>query len=154
MSVKNFIINLAPTPLVKLFAGPYVAGDSIQAAVDTAKRFWETRQVHSTIDLLGEELDNDADVEDTVSVYERLLEALGKQEFATVSLKPTQLGSHKSTDNCRKIVEGIVSKAAQHEVKVTLDMEDHPYTDMTLEIFRSIKKDFPTFGTVLQSRNL
>ncbi|MCK4337645.1 MAG: proline dehydrogenase family protein, partial [Candidatus Aminicenantes bacterium] len=66
--------------------------------------------------------------------------------------KPTQLGSHKSTDNCRKIIEGIVSKAAQHEVKITLDMEDHPYTDMTLEIFRSIKKYFPTFGTVLQSR--
>jgi len=152
MNVKDFIINLAPTPLVKMFAGPYVAGDSIQAAVHTALRFWETRQVHSTIDLLGEELDNDTDVEGTIKLYEGLLDALGIQEFATVSLKPTQLGSHKSTDHCRQIIEGIVSKASAHDIKVTLDMEDHPYTDMTLEIFRSVKKDYPTFGTVLQSR--
>ena len=32
MGLKNFIVNLAPSPLVKLFAGPYVAGDSIVLA--------------------------------------------------------------------------------------------------------------------------
>ncbi len=41
MGLKNFIINLAPTPLVKLFANPYVAGDSIDAATETAQNFWE-----------------------------------------------------------------------------------------------------------------
>ena len=61
MGIKKFIINLAPTPLVKLFAGPYVAGDSIALAISTARKFWEQRQVHSTIDLLGEELDDDDD---------------------------------------------------------------------------------------------
>lgn len=152
MGLKTFIVNLAPTPLVKLFAGPYVAGDSIQAAVDTAKNFWDTRQVCSTIDLLGEELEDDSEVQYTVGVYERLIQALGRQEYATLSLKPTQLGSHKSTAHCLKIIEGIVARAEEKDIKVTLDMEDHPYTDMTLEIFRAIKKDHPTFGTVLQSR--
>ena len=54
MGVQNFIVNLAPSPLVKLFAGPYVAGDSIEAAVNTARTFWEERRVCSTIDLLGD----------------------------------------------------------------------------------------------------
>lgn len=152
MGLKNFIINLAPTPLVKLFASPYVAGDSIQKAVGAALRFWEERRVCSTIDLLGEELTSDEEVQYSKGVYERLIEALGKQEHATISLKPTQLGSHRGTENCRKIIEGIVAKAAEYDIKVTLDMEDHTFTDMTLDIFRAIHRDYPTFGTVLQSR--
>ena len=152
MDFKNFVINLAPTPLVKLFAGPYVAGDSIDAAVDTARKFWDERRVCSTIDLLGEEIDNDEEVDYSVGVYERLVASLGQQEFATISLKPTQLGSHRGTEHCQKIIHGIVAKAAEQGSKVTLDMEDHPFTDMTLEIFRFIHRDFPTFGTVLQSR--
>jgi len=31
-------------------------------------------------------------------------------------------------------------------------MEDHSFTDMTLNIFRALKKDHPILGTVLQSR--
>ncbi|MFC2160216.1 proline dehydrogenase family protein [Acidobacteriota bacterium] len=152
MGLKNFIINLAPSPLVRIFAGPYVAGDSIEAAVGTARKFWEERHVHSTIDLLGEELEKDEDVQYTVGVYERLIDALGKQDFATISLKPTQLGSHKGTEHCQNIIRNITATAAEKNIKVSLDMEDHNFTDMTLDIFRSIHKEFPTFGTVLQSR--
>ncbi len=152
MGLKKFIVNLAPSPLVKLFASPYVAGDSIQAAIDTARKFWEERRVCSTIDLLGEELENDEDVQYTVGVYERLIAGLGSQEYATISLKPTQLGSHRGTEHCLKVIEGIVAQAEKQDIPVTLDMEDHPYTDMTLDIFRSLVKDHPTFGTVLQSR--
>jgi proline dehydrogenase len=152
MGLKKFVINLAPTPLVKLFAGPYVAGDSIALATNTAQKFWEQRQVCSTIDLLGEELDDDEEVQYSVGVYERLIDSLGQQEYATISLKPTQLGSHRGTEHCQKIIEGIVAKAEKSNIKVTLDMEDHNFTDMTLDIFRAIHKQHPTFGTVLQSR--
>ncbi len=152
MGLKKFVINLAPTPLVKLFASPYVAGDSIESAIDTAKKFWELRHVCSTIDLLGEELESDEEVQYTIGVYERLIEALGHQEFATLSLKPTQLGSHRGTGHCCKIIKGLVAKAERYGIKVTLDMEDHHFTDMTLDIFRSVHKEHPTFGTVLQSR--
>lgn len=152
MGLKSFIVSLAPSALVKVFASPYVAGDSIQAAVETARKFWEERYVCSTIDLLGEELESDDEVQYTVDVYQRLIAALGRQEFATLSLKPTQLGSHRGTDHCQKIIEGIVAQAEKQDIKVTLDMENHPYTDMTLDIFRAIKKNHPTFGTVLQSR--
>lgn len=152
MGLKKFVINLAPTPLVKLFASPYVAGDSIALTTSTAQKFWEQRHVCSTIDLLGEELEDDEEVKYSVGVYERLIEALGQQEYATISLKPTQLGSHRGTEHCGKIIEGIVAKAEKYNIKVTLDMEDHNFTDMTLDIFRAIHKDHPTFGTVLQSR--
>jgi len=152
MGLKKFITNLAPTPLVKLFASPYVAGDSIEAAIDTAQKLWEGRQVCSTLDLLGEELESDDEVQYSVNVYERLIDALGQQDKATISLKPTQLGSHRGTEHCKNVIRQIVTRAEQHNLKVTLDMEDHSFTDMTLDIFRALNKDHPTFGTVLQSR--
>jgi proline dehydrogenase len=152
MGLKGFIINLAPTPLVKLFASPYVAGDSIAAAINTAQKFWEERQVCSTIDLLGEELESDDEVQYTLNVYERLIEALGSQDYATLSLKPSQLGSHRGTEHCTNVIREIITRAEQHNIKVTLDMEDHTFTEMTLDIFQTLHKDHPTFGTVLQSR--
>jgi len=152
MGLKKFITNLAPTPLVKLFARPYVAGDSVKAATDTAQKLWEERHVCSTIDLLGEELESDDEVQYAVNVYEKLINALGHQDYATISLKPTQLGSHRGPEHCKEVIRGIVARAEQHNIKVTLDMEDHTFTDMTLDIFRALKKDHPTFGTVLQSR--
>ena len=152
MGLKKFVISLAPTSLVKLFASPYVAGDSVGAAVDAAQKLWDERRVCSTIDLLGEELESDEEVQYSVDVYERLIDALGSQDYATISLKPTQLGSHRGTENCQKIIEGIVRRAEQYNIKVTLDMEDNSFTDMTLDIFRALNKDHPTFGTVLQSR--
>jgi len=152
MGLKKFAVSLAPTPLVKLFASPYVAGDSIGAAVDAAQKLWDERRVCSTIDLLGEELESDEEVQYSVNVYERLIDALGSQDYATISLKPTQLGSHRGTENCQKIIEGIVRRAEQYNIKVTLDMEDNSFTDVTLDIFRALNKDHPTFGTVLQSR--
>jgi proline dehydrogenase len=152
MSLKNSIINLAPTPLVKLFASPYVAGDSIEAATEAAQKFWAERKVCSTIDLLGEELESDEEVRYTVDVYKRLIETLGPQEYATISLKPTQLGSHRSTEHCQNTIEEIINHAERHSIPVTLDMEDHTFIDMTLDIFRALQSKHPTFGTVLQSR--
>ena len=132
MGLKKFIIHLAPTPLVKLFASPYVAGDSIEAAIDAARNFWTERKVCSTIDLLGEELESDDEVQYTVNVYERLIQALGNQDYATLSLKPSQLGSHRGTKHCTSVIEGIVARAEQQNIKVTLDMEDHTFTDPDL----------------------
>lgn len=152
MGLKKFIINLAPTPLVKVFASPYVAGDSIEAAIRTARTFWEERKVCSTIDLLGEEIEVDEEVQYTVDVYDRLIGSLGEQEFATLSLKPTQLGSHRGTEHCQKVIEGILKKAEPYNIKVTIDMEDHTLTDLTLDIFRNLISSFPTLGMVLQSR--
>ncbi|UCC38305.1 MAG: proline dehydrogenase family protein [Candidatus Aminicenantes bacterium] len=152
MGFKKFFINLTPSPLVKLFANPYVAGDSIQAAIDAAKKFWDERHLCSTIDLLGEELQSDEEVQYSADVYKRLIDALGSQEYSSLSLKPTQLGSHRGTEHCKKVIEEIIERAELDNIKVTLDMEDSSFTDMTLDIFRALHRDYPTFGTVLQSR--
>lgn len=152
MDLKRSLVNFMPGPLVKIFAAPYVAGASIEEARDCARRLWDTRRVCSTIDLLGEELEHDEDVQYTIGVYERLIGLLGRQPYASISLKPTQLGSHRSIAHCQEIIGGIIARAAQHDIHVTIDMEDHSFTDMTLQIFRELRQTYSNVGTVLQSR--
>ena len=152
MSLKELIVLATPSPLVKIFAAPYVAGDSIEKAIDTAKSLWEKKKLCSTIDLLGEELDNDEDVKDTIETYEKLIKKLGKQPYATISLKPSQLGSHRGTKHCEENIEKLVVLAGEYDNMITIDMEDHNYTDMTLEMYRNLKKKYSNVGTVLQSR--
>jgi len=152
MEIKKALVNLMPGPLVKIFARPYVAGASIEEAFECARNFWEGRRVSATIDLLGEEIEDDDEVQYTVEVYERLIARLQGHSFATVSLKPTQLGSHRGTAHCLGVIDGIVRKAVAANVGVTVDMEDHTFTDMTLEIYRELRRQHANVGTVLQSR--
>ena len=101
---------------------------------------------------MGEELTRRDDVQQTVTEYLRLGDLLGRQEFATLSLKPTQLGSHESVDACADNIGRIAERAAAQGIGVTIDMEDHTYTDMTLEVYRRLLPRFPDLGTVLQTR--
>ena len=152
MSLQNALVDLMPNPLVKIFAAPYVAGDSEQAGADTARRLWTEQGLKSTVDLLGEELTDMKEVEETVTSYITLIDLLGEQEYATISMKPTQLGSHESIETCTKTIARIAEYATAKKIPITIDMEDHPYTDMTLEIYRRLLPQFPDMGTVLQTR--
>ena len=108
MDIKRAVIDLAPAPMVRLFAGPYVAGKGIESGVRKADEIWAARRVQSTIDLLGEEVFRREDVEATVALYFRMIEQIGGRPYASVSLKPTQLGIHESEtyclDNIRKVL--------------------------------------------------
>ncbi len=158
MEIKRAIVDLMPPALVKVFAKPYVAGQGIDSGIRTARILWETKRLHSTIDLLGEEIKENEEIERNVKIYFDLLERLGKQEFASISLKPTQLGVYREkekilgVEKCYSNIKKIVEKAKKFDIHVTIDMEDHPFTDLTLELFKSLRREFDNVGTVLQSR--
>ena len=104
------------------------------------------------MDLLAEEVFSREDVEATVQVYLRMVEALKDRPFASISLKPTSLGINESEEYCQANLRRIVSAAAVHGMHITLDMEDRHFTDVTLRMFRAIRDEFDNFGIVLQSR--
>ena len=52
-----------------------------------------------------------------------------------------------AVDNARRICEA----AAAAGTTVTLDMEDHSTTDLTLDAVRDLREDFPWVGAVLQA---
>lgn len=150
--MREFIVNLFPGFIVRLFAKPYVSGNSIDKGIAKAKQLWEDRGYSSTLDLLGEEVFTREEVEWNVNTYIDLIKKLEPYDFATVSIKPSAMGSHESIEFCEESIRRILEAGKKHKVEITLDMEDHTLTDFTLKLYTKILKDYPTFGTVLQSR--
>jgi proline dehydrogenase len=152
MDIKRAVIDLAPAPVVRFFAGPYVAGKGIESGVRKADDIWAAARLQSTIDLLGEEVFRREDVEATVALYFRMIEQIGDRRYATISLKPTQLGIHESEAYCLENIRKVLACAAARQIRVTVDMEDRHFTDVTLRLFKRLRDEFDNVGTVLQSR--
>ena len=152
MDLKRTLIDLMPGPLIRTFARPYIAGKGIPSGVSKAGSLHREMGLHSTIDLLGEEVFRREDVEATVQVYFRMIEALKGNAFATISLKPTQLGINESLEYCQANLKRIAAAASAQGLRITLDMEDSSFTDRTLQMFRAVRNEFDNFGIVLQSR--
>ena len=88
-----------------------------------------------------------------VQIYLTLLERLkGKGEYATVSLKPSALGMNFSEDLCVKNLTRILEKAKESQIGITMDMENSPFTEKTLHLYKEMKAKYEQFGTVLQTR--
>jgi len=141
-----------PGPLVRTFASPYIAGKGISSGVAKADELHAKAGLYSTVDLLGEDVFRREDVEATVQLYFRMIEALKGRPYASISLKPTQLGINESEAYCQDNLRRIVAAAAVHGLHITLDMEDRHFTDATLRMFKAIRDEFDNFGIVLQSR--
>ncbi len=152
VDLKNTLIDLMPAPLVRTFASPYIAGKGIASGVAKADALHAGQGLFSTIDLLGEEVFRREDVEATVQVYCQMIEALLGRPYASISLKPTQLGIHDGEAYCQDNLRRIVAAAAPHGQHITLDMEDRHFTDVTLRMFQALRDEFDNFGIVLQSR--
>lgn len=150
--MREFIVNLFPGFIVRLFAKPYVSGNSIDKGIAKAKQLWEDRGYSSTLDLLGEEVFTREEVERNVNTYIDLIKKLEPYDFATVSIKPSAMGSHESIEFCEESIRRILEAGKKYKVEITLDMEDHTLTDLTLKIYKKLLVEYPTFGTVLQSR--
>lgn len=152
MDLKRIILDLMPDTLVRIFAAPYCAGKGISSGVAKADEIHTRLGLYSTVDLLAEEVFRREDVEATVQVYLRMVEALKDRPYASISLKPTSLGINESEAYCQDNLRRIVSAAAPHGLHITLDMEDRHFTDVTLRMFKAIRNEFDNFGIVLQSR--
>ncbi len=152
MDLKRTFIDLMPAPFVRFAAAPYVAGKSLPVEVAKVDQLQKESGLHSTVDLLGEEVFKREDVEATVAVYARIIEAVKDRPYASISLKPTQLGMNESEDYAYANLRRVVAAAAPHGIHITVDMEDHTFTDATLRIFRKLRDEFDNVGIVLQSR--
>lgn len=152
MDLKRAVIDLMPAPLVRTFAAPYIAGKGVASGVAKADDLHKRLGLYSTLDLLGEEVFLREDVEATVQVYFRMIEALKDRPYASISLKPTQIGINQTLAYCQDNLRRITAAAAAHGMRITLDMEDRTLTDASLLMYKAIRSEFDNIGIVLQSR--
>ena len=71
---------------------------------------------------------------------------------AQISVKPTQLGLDLDAEQCQRNLDRICEKAARlGNVPVWIDMENSPYVDPTLKLFRTSKERYPGVGIAIQA---
>ncbi|MDH5404211.1 MAG: proline dehydrogenase family protein [Candidatus Heimdallarchaeota archaeon] len=141
-----------PDFMIRYFARPYVAGDSIELGLHKSKELWQDRNIYSTLDLLGEEVSTRELVNNNLNTYLELVSKLKGIDHATISVKLSALGTHESEAYCLENMRELLKIATENNIKLTIDMEDHNYTDQTLRIYNTLLAEFPSLGIVLQSR--
>jgi len=134
------------------FARRFIAGETIEEAIEAA-RVIQSRGMTETLDLLGESVSNLDEAAAATRAYVKVVDAVIASGIErNLSLKLTQLGldvdKATAVDNLRKILE----RAEPAGFFVRIDMENSPYTDVTLEIFETLwQQGYRHIGIVLQA---
>ena len=141
-----------PKKLVWIFSKKYIAGETLDDAVRASKEL-NAQGIKVTIDLLGEFITNLGQAEENKQAYLKIIDRIQSEKIdGNFSVKPTFFGLLLDKELCYRNIREIVVKAAGYNNFIRVDMEDSPCTDMEIELFRKLKKEFPAnVGLVVQA---
>ncbi|QQG38645.1 MAG: proline dehydrogenase family protein [Candidatus Woesearchaeota archaeon] len=174
-STLRFVNGLALSALLSTESGRkffdrlgrnYLAGSSLEEGLFSIKAL-NLRGFKSTFDTLGEDARNKEEADRYLEAYLSFIGLLGEEfhnqnplDNPSISVKPSAICA-VTEDGTRVLeitplnsrLERIVSAAKQRRFNVTLDMEDHNWTDASLRVAQEIwQVGHDNFGIVLQSR--
>ncbi len=134
------------------FARRFIAGETLDEAIDAAHRL-EAQGLAHTLDYLGESVASAAEATTATEAYVQMLGRIVASGIGrNISLKLTQLGLDIGGDLAIANLRCILDAARHHEFFVRIDMENSPYTEVTLQIFERLWDDgYGNVGVVLQS---
>lgn len=134
----------------------FIAGDDVDAAT-AAVRTLHGEGIAVSLDRLGEDITEASQADETVAGYRDVVERLAAEGLAAgneISIKLSALGQGLGPTGPQRATErahALAELARAHGVDVTVDMEDHTRVDDTLETVRTLRRDFPRTGCVLQA---
>jgi proline dehydrogenase len=144
-------LPLIPKPVVRFFAGRYIAGETIRHAIDTVRQL-NSEGACATLDVLGEDITTREEAVASREQSNEVLHTIAREKLdSNLSIKLTSLGLKIDREFCRENVREILKVAAGCGIFVRFDMEDSTCTTDTIDIFRTLHRDFPQTGIVLQS---
>ncbi len=142
--------------LLTKMASRFVAGETQDEALLVADNL-KSEGLYSTLDILGENVNDKAGAEALTDQYCELLWEINDRGFndkgaCNVSLKLTMLGLDISPKLCEANLIRIVKEAHDlGDIFVRVDMEGSAYTDRTLDIFCKVREKYSNVGIVLQA---
>ena len=140
-----------PINLVWLFSKKYIAGKTLQSAVNLVKEL-NAKGILATLDVLGESVKTREEAIEAKNKAMEVLDAIVKNKLnANLSIKPTQMGLAIDKELAYKQILELVKKASEINNFVRIDMEDSPYTDLTFEVYKKIYEEHNNVGVVLQA---
>jgi proline dehydrogenase len=146
------LLPAVPKPVVRRLSSRYIAGARLEDAVRVVQQLNGEGKL-ATIDVLGEEIADEAAAAAIVQAYEDVFIEIEQRSLdSNVSVKPTGLGLELGYEVCRTNLEHVVAHAASSGNFVRIDMEDSSTTDATLALYRDLRGEgCDNLGVVLQA---
>ncbi|HYT67175.1 MAG TPA: proline dehydrogenase family protein [Vicinamibacterales bacterium] len=134
------------------FARRFIAGESVEEAIEAARTI-ERDGLTVTLDFLGESVTSIAEADAATRTYLGIMDKIAASGIdRNVSLKLTQLGLTIDRATCVDNLRRILDAGAAKDFFVRIDMENSPFTAVTLDVFETMwQQGYRNAGVVLQS---
>ncbi len=145
------ILPIFPKWIARPFAAPYVAGETLDEALNIVQSL-NDKGFKATMDILGEHVHSEEEAIQVRDAYLTLYDRIAELRLdSNISLKPTHLGMEIDASLAENNILSILEKAKEHDNFLRIDMENSPYTDKTIHIYNECLNQYPKVGTVLQA---
>jgi len=146
---------MANVPLISFLAYPlarnWIAGKSVSEALSCSE-LANAKGLSVILNYLGEEVETQNEVEETVKEYKHVLDLLEPNRIVgCISVKLTQLGLKIDIDYCRKNLVEITDLANRLGRFVWIDMESSRFTSDTIDIYKTVFSTNQNVGICVQS---
>jgi len=135
-------------------ASRFIAGETTQDAIRVVREL-NARGINATLDQLGE---HTSTVEEANAASDSIVNVLNEIDKAgvkaNVSIKLTQIGIALDEEICRQNLVRILEQAKKSNTFIRVDMEDTPYTDITIALYHAMRErgfDTNNLGLVMQA---
>src|SRR5215469_5363434 len=158
--MRNAILIASASPWMRKNASRYgvlrrsvtrfMPGENVEDALGAARQLAD-RRIATVLTHLGENIEDPAEAESVTQHYLDVLKRIAAANLPTeVSVKLTQLGLDLNREMCfANLARLIVATPAKKTLWI--DMEQSPYVDVTLEIYRRARSSFPNVGVCVQA---
>lgn len=135
-------------------ASRFIAGERIEDAIRAIKEL-NAKGINATLDHLGEHTSTTDEADKATQDILNVLNGIDQAGVrANVSIKLTQIGMGLDEETCQQNLVRILELARQQNNFVRVDIEDTPYTDVTISTFNAmLERGFTTrtVGMAVQS---
>jgi proline dehydrogenase len=138
-------------PFVRRAVRRFMPGERLEDALQAAEQL-RAAGMSTVFTRLGESITDRAEAAAVAEHYLNVLDQAAHRRLdAQISVKLTQLGLDIDKGLCLEHLRLLAARAAAHQTSVWIDMEQHQYVDMTLELYRAVLAEFPNTGVCLQA---
>lgn len=128
----------------------FMPGETVDDAIRAAENL-ESQMIGTLFTHLGENITDRREAEGVVNHYLSVQEKIRAAGLGTeLSVKLTQMGLDLDSDFCYAGLERLMEGTPPDQV-LWIDMEQSPYVDATLEIYRRARKAHPNVGVCVQA---
>jgi proline dehydrogenase len=134
-------------------ASRFVPGETLEDAIAAVKGL-NAKGINATLDHLGEHTSNQQEADRATRDVIGMIECIDRSAVrSNVSVKLTQIGLAVDKAACIENLVKILEHAREKGIFVRLDMEDSPWVDTTLDVYRILRfeRGFENVGLVIQA---